>query len=146
MRSARAPTTLPKFWRPKTPPATIRTARIVHWDLVDRFTKGAATRDDLWDWIETGFTYSQMMRMLAEDGAEFTDEAMQAIAAQLESYPAVIARSNRTGRIAFTGPELQTARAAAEVMDGLIGMDRHGIALRAAQWSQTQMDKLRGKA
>lgn len=137
---------LPKFWRPKTPAATIRTARIVHWDLLDRFTNGTATRDDLWDWIETGFTYSQIMRMLAEDGSAFTDESMQAVAAQLESYPEVIARSNRTGRIAFTGPELQAARAAASVMDELIGMDRHGIALRAAQWSEIQMDKLRGKA
>lgn len=134
---------LPKFWRPKLAPERIQTCQIVHRDLVTRFTDGTATRDDLWDWMETGFTYSQMMRLLHEDGERFTDEAEACLARQLAIYPDVSARYRRTGRVGLSGPELQIAKDAADVMDALIAMDRHSIAERAALWSTRQMEKLR---
>jgi hypothetical protein len=137
-------TQLPKFWQPKLDAGQQLDAKLIHWDLVDRFTSGTATHFDLWDWIETGFTYSQIMRLLHEDGTEFTHEALQALAEQLDSYPAVIARYRTTGRVGFNGAQLNIARAAAHVMDGLIDMDRHGIAVKAAQWSIDQMAKIRG--
>lgn len=133
---------LPKFWRPKISTAQVLDARIVHNDLVNRMATGTATAGDLWDWMETGFTYTQMMRMLAEDGEQFTDEAMAALALQLESYEPICARLRRTGRVGLSGPELQIAKNAAEVMDVLIGMDRHGIAERAARWSMEQMTRI----
>ncbi|HYF16325.1 MAG TPA: hypothetical protein VEA40_00550 [Ramlibacter sp.] len=117
---------LPKFFRPKVSEAQQRTARVIHWDLIDRFTNGTATREDLWDWMETGYTYSLMVNLLVQDGVELTDEAVQAIAAQLDIYQAVADRFARSGRPGFTGPELAIARTAAEVMDGLITLDRHG--------------------
>lgn len=134
---------LPKFWRPKLEPDAQFQAKLTHWDLVYRFTDGTATPEVLWDWMETGFTYSQMMRLLAEDGTPFTDEALTAISEQLLIYESVAARFTRTGRVGFSGQELQIARAAAFVMDGLIEMDRHGIATRAALWSTEQMVKVR---
>ena len=134
---------LPKFWRPALTESVKLDAKLTHWDLVTRISTGTATTDDLWDWIETGLTYSQMMRLLAEDGSEFTDEAMAAIAGQLDIYESVIDRYRRTGRVGFSGPELLTARAAACVMDGLIDMDRHGIAERAARWSIETMRRVR---
>lgn len=137
---------LPKFWRPKLEPARMATAKIVHNDLVGRLMTGTATRDDLWDWIETGFTYSQMMRMLAEDGVQFTEEAEHALAAQLNTYPSVCERLRRHGRVGLSGEEIAIARVAAGVMDDLIQMDRHGIAERAAHWSNEQMDKIRRSA
>jgi hypothetical protein len=137
---------LPKFWQPKLDAGQQLDAKLIHWDLVDRFTSGTATHVDLWDWMETGFTYSQIMRLLIEDGSEFTDEAMQALAEQLDSYHAVIARYRNTGRVGFNGAQLNIARAAAHVMDGLIDMDRHGIAQKAARWSIEQMARIRGMA
>lgn len=134
---------LPKFWRPKLQADQQIDAKVTHWDLVGRFTSGAATVEDLWDWIETGFTYSQMMHLLAKDGLEFTYEAQAALAEQLGIYEAVIARYRTTGRVGFNGPQLQIARAAAYIMDGLIELDRHGIAVQAAQWSIEQMAKIR---
>jgi hypothetical protein len=135
---------LPKFWRPKLEPDVQFQAKLTHWDLISRFTDGSANAEDLWDWMETGFTYSQIMRMLTEEEAiQFTDEALNAITEQLLSYEGVAARFSRTGRVGFNSQELLTARAAASVMDGLIEMDRHGIATRAALWSAQEMVKVR---
>lgn len=134
---------LPKFWRPKLTPQVQLDAKVIHWDLIDRFTKGAATADDLWDWIETGLTYSEIMRLLIEDGTEFTEESALAIASLLDNHASVIQRYMKTGRIGFDYAELLAARAAAEVMDQLIEMDRHGIAEKAAIWSTGQMQSIR---
>lgn len=134
---------LPKFWQPKLTPDQASTCELVHWDLITRFTSGTATSDDLWDWIETGLTYSEMMRLLEADGTPFTEEAKVAILEQLESYTGVIERYRTTGRVGFNGAQLLTARAAAEVMDSLITMDRFGFAVRAAEWSTAKMEALR---
>ena len=135
---------LPKFWRPKITPTQRLNCKLAHWDLVERLATGQASADDCWDWMETGFTYSQMFRLLHEDGVEFTPEAEMAIAAQLDIYPAVCARYRRTRRVGLTGPELQIARDAAGVFDGLMDLDRHGIAVAAVEWSNQQMATIRG--
>ena len=64
------PKAIPKFWRTSTSPQQRLDAQLLLWDLINRFTSGTADRADLWDWMETGFTYSQLMRLLAEDGTE----------------------------------------------------------------------------
>lgn len=134
---------LPKFWRPKITSAQVLNARVVHNDLLANLATGKASIEDLWDWMETGFTYSQMMRLLAADGVQFTDDAMRALLMQLESYEAICERLRRTGRPGLSGPELQIAKQAAAVMDELIDLDRHGIAVKAAQWSMDQMARFR---
>ena len=55
----------------------------------------------------------------------------------------VTARYRATGRVGFSGPELCIARAAAHVMDDLIDIDRHGIAVKAGQWAIVQMARIR---
>jgi hypothetical protein len=54
----------------------------------------------------------------------------------------VLERFRTTGRVGFNGAQLLTARAAAEVMDQLIELDRFGFAVRAALWSAAQMERL----
>lgn len=132
---------LPKFWQPKITPGQQLTCQVIHWDLIEQITHGTATRTELWDWMETGFTYSQLMRMLAQDGTEFTPEAIAAVQEQIDSYDAIAQRFQRTGRVGFTGPELLTARAAAEVFSDLIKLDRNGYAKQAAIWSTAHMLK-----
>ena len=133
---------LPKFWRPKVTAAVKLDSQLAHWQMITAFVDGKADATTLQDWIDTGFTYSQMMHLLHADGTEFTEAAEHALVDQLEIYDAVIKRHRATGRIAFTGPELAVARAAAEVMDALIQMDRHGIALKAAIWTTEQSARL----
>lgn len=144
MNGLHQPHQLPKFWHPKITPSAQLTCKIIHWDLITHFTNGTATAAELWDWIETGFTYTQMMRLLILDGVAFSDADQLALNAQIESYEAVIARFRATGRAGFNGEELAIARTAASVMDYLITQDRHGIADRAGRWSLAQMRSLRG--
>lgn len=134
---------LPKFWQPKIDEQQQFDCKMTHWNLFDCILIGTATSSVLWDWVETGFTYGQFMRLLAADGVEFTDEAAQAIADQINIYDAVIDRYRKTGRVGFNGEQINIARAAAQVMDGLIELDRHGIAIKAARWSMEQMAKIR---
>lgn len=134
---------IPKFWQRKIDTAQALDCKIIHWDLIDRFVTGAANAGDMWDWMETGFTYTQIMNLHAEDGREFTPEAIAALVEQIEIYASVTARHRTTGRVGFSGPELCIARAAAHVMDDLIDIDRHGIAVKATKWAIVQMDRIR---
>lgn len=134
---------MPKWWRPKITPTQKLDCQIIHWDLISKFTSGEATSDDLWSWIETGYTYSQIMQLLMDDGTEFTQEAVGAVSDQLDIYASVITRFRVHGRVAFSGPELLVARAAAHVMDGLLELDRNGIAVQAARWTMVQMQRIR---
>ena len=141
-RAAHAKRELPKFWQPTITAAQVSSCKLAHWDLIERFTSGQADHGDMLDWIETGFTYIKLMRLLEADGTPFTEEAKAAIAEQLETYTGVLERFRTTGRVGFNSAQLLTARAAAEVMDQLIEMDRFGFAVRAAQWSNAQMARL----
>jgi hypothetical protein len=134
---------LPKFWRPATPASLQTSAKVAHWDLLNRFTDGSATAETMWEWIETGLMYAHMVHLLtAEEAMQFTPEALEAIAEQLATYPAITKRHRDTSRAGFTAAELLTARAAANVMDSLIELDRHGIALRAAFVGREQANVL----
>ncbi|MCY1167803.1 hypothetical protein D9M73_77760 [compost metagenome] len=134
---------IPKFWQPKVPPDRQLVAKVCHWDNITAFVNGTADVEIMWDWIESGLTYSEMARLLIADGKELTDEAVAAIKEQLEIYGSVTKRYQATGRVAFTGTELNVARAAAHVMDQLIENDRHGIAWASREWSNAQMAKLK---
>ncbi|KQP37583.1 hypothetical protein [Pseudorhodoferax sp. Leaf274] len=138
-----APVQPSKFWRAPLPASKQTDAKIIHWDLIDRFTNGSANEADMWDWIETGFVYSHMMYLLAsEEAMQFSPEAIAAVAEQLQTYATVTKRYNTTGRACFAGAELLAARAAANVMDSVIELDRHGIAERAGLWAQGQTRRL----
>lgn len=137
--ATRTPPALPKFWRPKLTGDQKLDCKLIHWDLIARFASLTAGRDDLWDWMETGFTYGQLARLLVRDGVPITPEAMAAIDAQHAIYETVALRFARTDRAAFTTPELMVARAAAAVFDDLVELDRNGLAQQAALWSMAQM-------
>lgn len=134
---------LPKFWRPKITSTQCLDSKIVHWDLIGLFSSGKAEQDDLWDWIETGYTYRYMVVLHQIDGTNLTDEAVKAVDDQVAIFDSVVRRYKTTGRVGFSGPELCIARAAADVFDDLIGIDRNGITVMAAQMSRKLMGKIR---
>lgn len=135
--------TLPKWFRPKLDADQIVSCKVAHWDLLGRFTSGQATEHDLWDFIHTGLTHSELMRLLEEDGTPFTEEAKAAITEHLETFPGILDRYRTRGRIGFDSTQLLAARAAAEVMDQLIEMDRFGFAVRATEWAMEKTNAMR---
>ncbi|MDR3015204.1 MAG: hypothetical protein LBV56_07165 [Delftia acidovorans] len=139
----RVPAQLPKFWRPKLAESTKLEAKLVHHDLLQTIAQGGATYAHLLDWIETGTTYSRMMWLLQQDGEPLTEEAAQAVNAQLELYEPVCARWARWGKVQLTQPEMEIALQAAQVFDQLLEIDRNGIAVEAAHWSMKEMLKFR---
>ena len=139
------PLQLPKYWRPRTPAATVSTVQIMHWDLIHMFTHGTAQKAELLDWLESGYTASHLLRLLTLDGRAFTAEARTAVRDVLTIHSSVEARFVRTARVGFNAEELLIARAAASVMDSLLELDRHGIALQAAISSCDQMRSVRAK-
>lgn len=139
------PKLVPKFWQPKLPASTKMTVQVIHWDLLQRFTDGTATETELWDWIETGLTYTHMAQLLVQDGVAVSPEAQAAIAEQLATYDSVVARFKKSGRVGFSPPEYLAARAAVQSMDTIIHLDRHGAGLRAALQSSAQMPAIRKK-
>ena len=141
-RAKRHPLTLPKWFRPKLDADQRTSLRVAHWDNVTAFTSGTATKQTLLEWMSSGFTYAHMMQLLAADGEEFTPEAEAAIAGQIETYPAIVERYRKFGRIGFSAAEYLAAKAAAETMDALVELDRHGIALRAVVLSEADMRRV----
>ena len=133
----------PKFWQPKVPPAMQSTVQIIHHDLISRFINGTADESILWDWVEAGQSYSEMMRLLHADGVKFTPESETVVIEVLEIQPDVVKRFKGTGRVGFTGTELNIARAAAYVWDELITLDRHGIAWASREFSNAAMEKIK---
>jgi len=134
---------IPKWFQPKVAQSVQTTVQVYHWQNITAIVGGKADASVLWDWVESALTYSEMMRLLQKDGTEFTPEAVTVIAEQLEITPLVVARFRRTSRVGFSGTELNIAKAAAHVMDSLIGMDRHGIAWQSRQWSNAQIELLK---
>lgn len=131
-----------KFWQPAITAAKVSSCKLAHWDAFGRLTRPQATQIDLMDWVEAGLTYTELMRLLEADGTEFTPEAKAAISENNDAAVGVLDRFRTTGRIGFNSAQLLAARAAAEVMDQLIEMDRFGFAVRAALWSNAQMARL----
>ncbi len=135
---------IPKFWlRPLTSDQMTR-CKLAHWTTIDQFTSGRATETELWDLVYNGFMYAELMRLLKADGTPFTEEAVDAIREHVETFGGMIERFKATGRVGFNSTQLLAARAAAEVMDQLIEMDRFGFAVRAAEHANVLMHTVRG--
>jgi hypothetical protein len=134
---------MPKWFRKKLDSDQIVSCKVAHWDLIGRVTSGIATEHDLWDMVHTALTYTELMRLLETDGTEFTEEAKAAVVEHTAHLPGVIDRYRKTGRVGFSGEQLLAARAAAEVMEQVIEMDRFGFAVRATEWAMENTNRIR---
>ena len=135
---------MPKWFRPKLDADQISSCKVAHLDLISRFTSGVATEQDLWDFVHTGLTYSKLMSLLEQDGEQFTEEAKSTITEHIETHDGIIERYRKTGRIGFNSDQLLSARAASEVMESLIEMDRFGFAAIATEWAMEKVLAIRG--
>jgi hypothetical protein len=135
---------LPKFFQPKVTKKSQMICQVIHWDFVDHFARGIATPAILWGWVEACLTYSKMMEALSSDGTEFTPAAQATIVQLLEIQPVIIERFKTTGLVELTADELKVCKAGALVMDEMVQIDKYGIAWAARQWSNAEMEKIKG--
>ncbi len=133
---------MPKWMRPKLSAAEQTRCKFAHINLIERFTNGSATKQDMLDWICNALTYGRMVLLLEKDGMEIEDMAKHVFVEQVLVIDPLVDRYRLHGRVGFSGPELEVARTAAGLMDQVIELDRHGIAAAAGAWAVAQMHRI----
>lgn len=124
----------PPGLRPKLARDQVADLALAHMANLDAIARGEANEQLLWDWAGGVLTWLRAAQLIGE-GEEQMNE-------QCELVASVVTRYGRTGRIAFTGPEYQTAKVGTVVMDLLAErVDKH-VAIEAADWGEAEMNKL----
>ena len=95
---------------------------------------GQADESVLWQWVGGMLTWYRVAVLLETGEPEMR--------AQLELAEAVLHRYGRTGRIGFSGPELQASALGVNVMDELARLVDQPTAARAADWSEALINDM----
>ena len=123
----------PRGLRPKLGSDQLRDLAICHLQHLDAIACGDATVDTLWQVMAAALTWSKVAELLGAGVPEITE--------QLQLCTSLVERFERTGRVAFNGPEYQRAKAGVDVMDALAeATDRH-TAVIAAEWSEARVNQ-----
>ena len=128
----------PPGLRPKLRRDQLRDLALCHLEALDSIARGDATSATLWDFVGAAFTWSKAAELMRIGEAEMT--------AQLELALSLIERYKRTGRVAFSGPEYQMAKAGVEVMDELAEIVDHPRAVIAAEWSERRLQAIEAQS
>jgi hypothetical protein len=124
----------PRCFRSKLTPSQITELGICHWAVVDAIQSGKATPQEMWSMAGAALTWSRIAEMLGT--------GTQEMRAQLELVYNVIDRFKRTGRVGFSGPEYQLAKAGAGYMDDLAALVDKPTAVIAAEWSEAEVQRM----
>jgi hypothetical protein len=105
---------------------------LIHLVNLDQISKGRGTEDTLHQWVGAVFTWTRV--------AELNAAGIPEMAEQMKLAEAVLERYRTTGRIIFTGPEYQTAKAGVQFMDQLAELTPKLRAIHAANWSEKRIE------
>lgn len=125
----------PKGLRKMLAPDQVRDLAIAHHTHVDAVSHGKGTPDLLWEMAGAALGWSKVAETLGIGEPE--------MAADLEVITALLKRFERTGRVAYTGPELQQARDGLQVVDQLARLVDHATALAAMSWAEDEITRRR---
>jgi len=132
----------PPGLRPRLRRDQLRDLALCHIQAMDSIARGDATSATLWQVAEAALAWSRAAELMHIGEAEMT--------AQLETALSLIERYQRTGRVAFSGPEYQAAKAGVAVMDELAEHTDRATALAACEWADRRvvamMDASRARA
>lgn len=128
----------PPGLRPKLRRDQLRDLALCHLETLDAIAKGEGKSATLWDFAGAALTWSKAAELMQIGEAEMT--------AQLELALSLIERYRRTGRVAFSGPEYQAAKAGVAVMDQLAEIVDHPRAVIAAEWSERRLQAIERQA
>lgn len=129
----------PRGLRPTLAPDQVRDLALCHLVNVDAIASGQADADTLWQWAGGVLTWSRV----AELSPAWDDSAREQIKAGLDLVQAVADRWIRTGRVGFSGAELVAARQLVELQDAMAEAVDRPTAIRAADWSEATLNRVR---
>ncbi len=137
-------------WAPKPPPGLrpklnrgqVRDLGLAHLANVDAIARGAGTPEILWQHLGGALTWLFAAELMSARNPEPFAEALRAMQAATVACQDLAQRYKRTGRVAFTGPELQMAREAVEWMDALAEVVDKDVAIQAAEMSEHLVNHL----
>jgi len=128
----------PKGLRRMLAPDQVRDLAIAHHTHVDLIAHGRGTVEVLWEMAGAALGWSKVAQHLGAGEPE--------MAAELQLIDSLLERHRRTGRVVYTGPELQQARAGLEAVDALARTVDHATALAAVDWAENEINRRRAMA
>lgn len=128
---------LPRAFRPKLSRDQVLDLGLCHTFNLDDIAKGLGTTQTMWDWVASVLTWHY-----AACALELGVDEMQE---QLELCLRLISRHQRTGRVAFDGPDYQLAKDGLVVMDALARQVDRPTAIAAADWSEARLTQLQAE-
>ena len=124
----------PPGMRPKLSRAQVLDLALAHMTNLDVIARGEADEEVLWQVFGGGLTWLRI--------AERLQAGVDDMREQIGLCERLAERFERTGRVAFSGPEYQLAKQHVEVMDALAqAVDQH-VAAEAADWSEEQINRM----
>jgi hypothetical protein len=125
---------LPRGMRPRLTRQQRLHLALAHNTNLDAIQRGQAGDDELWHVVGGVLTWWAVALDLQQLEAELLE--------QLQLAARLLERRGRTGRVLFTGPDYQTAKAGVMAMDELADMVDQPTAGRAADWSEALANHL----
>lgn len=116
-------------------PSTVRELLIAHHNHFDDMITGRATIETAWQMAGAALGWSKVAQSLGMGEAEMTRE--------LTMINSVICRWERTGKVGFSGPELQTARDSFDVLEQLAQAVDWATACAAVDWAEARINHIR---
>ncbi len=120
--------------RPRLDRDQVTTLGIAHTTNHDLIRTGQAGEEVLWQWVGGMLTWYRVAVLLGLGEPEMRS--------QLELADTVLQRYSRTGRVGFSGLELQLAADGVTVMDQLAAAVDQANAIKAADWAEALVDSL----
>jgi hypothetical protein len=125
---------VPRWLRPRLASDQVRDLELVHLVNLDAIARGEGTEELLWQVVGGTLTWSRVAERLGRGVPEMRE--------QLDLVTRLVQRYGRTGRVAFTGPDYQLAKAGVDVMNQLAQIVDRPTAMEAAAWSEARVNAM----
>lgn len=125
---------LPRALRPRLQRGQMIDLALAHTTNHELIRTGQADEAVLWQWVGGMLTWYRVAVLLGLGEPEMQQ--------QLLLTEAVLQRYGRTGRVGFSGPEMQLSADGVQVMDQLAAAVDQPTAERAADWSEALVQRM----
>lgn len=125
---------LPRALRPRLQRVQMLDLAVAHTTNHELIRTGQADEAVLWQWVGGMLTWYRVAVLLGLGEPEMQQQLLLA--------EAVLQRYGRTGKLGFSGPEMQLSADGVQVMDQLAAAVDQPTAERAADWSEALVQRM----